>query len=261
MHRSRRTTVAALATVATLAASGPAMALDRALYGVLLERHTRAVADTAGTRVDYAALRADPDWRRLVDGLADADPAALASRDARLAFWIDVYNVLAIDWIVREGPVESIRDLGNFLRPVWKKTAGRVGGREVSLDEVEHRILRPMGEPRIHFAIVCASTSCPSLRREPFRPDRLDAQLDAQTRAFLADPRKGLAIDRDEEDVRVSKIFDWFAEDFGGDAGVVAFVTRHAPETDRPWLTEHADELDLVHLPYDWEVNALPGRR
>jgi hypothetical protein len=144
---------------------------------------------------------------------------------------------------------------------VWKKTAGRVGGREVSLDEVEHRILRPMGEPRIHFAIVCASTSCPSLRREPFRPDRLDAQLDAQTRAFLADPRKGLALDRGERRVRLSKIFDWFAGDFGDDAGVIAFVTRHAPEADRPWLAEHAGGLDLGYLPYDWAVNALPGRR
>jgi len=238
-----------------------AMALDLDLYARQLERHTRAIDDTAGTRVDYAALRDDPGWRRLVASLAASDPEALPSRQARLAFWINAYNVFAIDWIVREGPVESIRDLGNLLFPVWKKTAGRVGGREVSLDEIEHGILRPMGEPRIHAAIVCASVSCPALRREPFRAEALDAQLDDQTRRFLADPRKGLRVERDAGRVRVSKVFDWFAKDFGGDAGVVAFLVRHAPEAERPWLAEHADAGDLAYLPYDWEVNALEGRR
>ena len=212
--------------MAVFASAAPAAALDRALYGELLERHTRAVTDTAGTRVDYGALRGDPDWRRLVGTLEASDPAELADREARLAFWIDAYNVLAIDWIVREGPVESIRDLGNFLFPVWKKTAGRIGGREVSLHEIEHETLRPMGEPRIHFAIVCASTSCPSLRREPFRAAALDRQLDEQTRAFLADPRKGMALDRDARRLALSKIFDWFEEDFGGRDGVLDFVIR-----------------------------------
>jgi hypothetical protein len=249
-----------IAILLALAWSGPAVALDLDLYAALLSRHTRAVGDTAGTRVDYAALRSDPAWRRLVGTLATSDPDALATPDERLASWINAYNVLAIDWIVREGPVESIRDLGNWLRPVWKKKAGHIAGRDVTLDQIEHAILRPLGEPRIHFAIVCASTSCPSLRREPFRADRLDAQLDAQARAFLADPRKGLAIDRGEEDLRLSRIFDWFAEDFGKAGGIVAFVLRHGPEADRAWLAEHADEVDLAHLPYDWRVNALPGR-
>lgn len=242
-----------------LALAGNAHAFDRELWAEQLARHTRAVADTAGTRVDYATLRADPDWRRLVAGLDDSDPTTLGSREEKLAFWINVYNVLAIDWIVRAGPVESIRDLGSWLRPVWKKPAGRVGGREVSLDEIEHRVLRPMGEPRIHFAIVCASTSCPSLRREPYRPADLERQLDEQARVFLSDPRKGLALDREADRVRLSKILDWFAGDFGGRVGVVDFVTEHAPASERAWLSEHAD-ADLSYLPYDWRVNALPGR-
>jgi len=249
-----------LILTAVLASTEPAVALDLDLYAAQLDRHTRAVEDTAGTRVDYAALRSDPEWRRLVETLAASDPAALGSRPAELAFWINAYNVLAIDWVVREGPVESIRDLGNFLRPVWKKPAGRVAGRDVSLDEVEHRILRPMGEPRIHFAIVCASTSCPSLRREPFRAGELERQLDEQTRAFLADPRKGLAIDRTTSRIRVSKILDWFAQDFGEARGVLAFVTRHAPEGDRAWLGEQGDARALGTLPYDWRVNAIAGR-
>jgi hypothetical protein len=257
----RRAAAGALALLGTLAGSADAMAFDRDRYDALLARHTRAVDDVAGTRVDYAGLRADPAWRSLVASLDAVDPGALASREARLAFWIDVYNVLAVDWLVRKGPVESIRDLGNPLWPVWRRTAGRVGGHEVSLHEVEHEILRPMGEPRIHFAIVCASTSCPSLRREAWRPGALERQLEEATRAFLADPRKGLAIDRAEAELRVSKILDWFADDFGGDAGVVAFLAEHAPEADRAWIAEHADALDLESLPYDWTVNALEGRR
>lgn len=250
----------ALLLAALLAAPTPAMALDLDLYAAQLGRYTRAVEDAAGTRVDYAALREDPAWRRLVATLETSDPAALESRAEALAFWINAYNVLAIDWVVRKGPAGSIRDFGNLLRPVWKKKAGRVGERDVTLDEIEHGILRPLGEPRIHFAIVCASTSCPSLRREPFRAGDLERQLDEQTRAFLADPRKGLAIERGPEDVRLSKILDWFAADFGKAAGVIEFVTRHAPDADRPWLAEHADEMDLVYLPYDWRVNALTGR-
>jgi len=235
------------------------MAFDVETYAEQLTRHTRAVEDTAGTRIDYAGLRSDPDWRRVVASLETSNPSPLEGARA-LAFWINAYNVLALDWIVREGPVESIRDLGNLWRPVWKKSAGRVGGHEVTLDEIEHRILRPMGEPRIHFAIVCASTSCPSLRREPFRATELHRQLDEQTREFLADARKGMAIARAPENVRLSKIFDWFAEDFGKAQGVVAFVTEHAPEADRAWLLEYADRMDLVYLPYDWRVNALPSR-
>jgi hypothetical protein len=253
-----KATLALLALVILLPARTAEAALDLDLYARLLERHTRAVSDPAGTRVDYEALRSSSEWRSLVDGLATADPDALASREARLAFWINVYNLLAIDLVVQGRPETSIRDLGSLLRPVWKKRAGRVGGRDVTLKDVEHGILRPMGEPRIHVAIVCASTSCPSLRRDPFRAEALDRQLDEQAAEFLANRDKGLRIDRKEEDLRVSRIFDWFEDDFGGQEGVVAFVLRHAPAADRPWLHEHADEVDVVYFDYDWRLNALP---
>lgn len=237
--------------------ASPARGLDLDRYADLLQRHTRAVSDPAGTRVDYDALRGSSEWRVLVAGLDADDPDALASRPERLAFWINAYNVLAIDVVVQGRPEESIRDLGSFLRPVWKRKAGRVGGRDVTLDEIEHAILRPMGEPRIHVAIVCASTSCPSLRREPFRAERLDAQLDEQARDFLANPEKGLRIDREHEDLWVSRIFDWFANDFGDANARMAFFVRHAPEADRAWLEAHADEMDVRYLDYDWRLNAL----
>lgn len=231
--------------------------LDLNLYARLLQRYTRSVPDIAGTRVDYAGLRRSDEWRRLVSGLASDHPERLEGRNARLAYWIDVYNILAIDLVVRGRPPHSIRDLGSWWRPVWKQSAGTVGGREVSLDDVENGILRPVGDPRVHGAIVCTSLSCPPLAREPYRPNTLDAQLDANMRRFLADRRKGLRIDRDEGVVWLSRIFDWFAADFAPSGGVLAFVRRYAPADEAVWIEAHGAHARVRFLPYDWALNAL----
>ena len=232
----------------------PAAAFDVRLFAKLLDAHTRSVDDTAGTRVDYVALRDDPDWTRLVASLAAAGaPSESASRAERLAFWIDAYNVLAMKLVVEHWPVASIRDVGSLLWPVWKRTAGVVGGRSISLDEIEHRILRPIGDPRIHMAIVCASTSCPSLAREPFEAARLDAQLDAAAARFVADPRKGVRVEA--QLVRLSSIFDWFASDFEAGGGVLAFVRRHASMELRAALDRLGPDPSLAYFDYDWSLN------
>jgi hypothetical protein len=243
--------------VASLAPAPSAQALDRALYARLLSAHTREVADAAGVRVDYAALRSSADWRALVASLAATDPARLSARAERLAFWIDAYNILAMDWIVRSEPVASIRELGSPLWPVWKREAGRIGGRAYTLDEIEHGILRKLSEPRIHAAIVCASTSCPSLAREPYRPETLDAQLDAALRRFLADPRKGSRLDAERGELVLSPIFDWFAEDFAAAGGALAFVRPHLPGTTRAWLAAHEGRVRIETFDYDWSLNGL----
>jgi len=240
--------------------AAPASALDPALYSRLLERHTRAVDDLVGTRVDYPALARSADWKRLVASLDGADPAALHTRDQKLAFWINVYNVLALDVVARNWPVESIRDVGSLFSPVWKRPAGRVGGRSVSLDEVEHEIVRPLGDPRAHAAVVCASTSCPSLRREPYAAERLDAQLDDAMQTWLASEGKGLRVDRAANTVWLSKIFDWFAEDFEAAGGARAFATRYAPESEQTWLRSNGNSARVRFLDYDWDVNALNSR-
>ena len=250
-----RTAIAVLFTL--LAWATPAAALDEALYAALLERHTRASDDVAGVRVDYAALQDSEDWERLIASLAATDLDTLEGQQARLALWINAYNILAIDLVRRGWPLESIRDLGGLFSPVWKRPAGNVGGRSVTLDEIEHGIVRPMGDPRVHAAVVCASTSCPSLRREPFTAERLDAQLDDATRLWLARADKGLRVDRDANTVWLSKIFDWFEEDFAYDGGVLAFAARYAPESERRWLEQNARGARLRYLDYDWEVNAL----
>jgi len=240
-----------------LALAAPAAAFDEALYAELLAQHTREVDDLARVRVDYPALAGSAAWKRLVASLADSDPGALRTREQRIAFWANAYNILAMDLVAKHYPVESIRDIGSLLRPVWKRPAGVVGGRERTLDEIEHEIIRPLGDPRTHAVVICASTSCPALPREPLRAETLDAQLDAAVRAWLADPGKGMAIDRASNTIRVSRIFDWFEGDFAASGGVIAFVTHYAPEADRTWLSEHGADARLAYFDYDWRVNAL----
>jgi hypothetical protein len=244
-------------------APAPGSAFDRALYARILAGHTREVEaadDAARVRVDYAGLRASPDWQALVASLGASDPEAFTSREERLAFWIDAYNVLAIDVVVRHYPVASIRDVGSLIRPVWRLEAGTIGGRPYTLDDIEHRILRPLGEPRIHAAIVCASVSCPPLRREPYAPDRIDAQLADQMRRWLADPLKGSRVEADEGALRLSKVFDWFPEDFASAGGVVTFLTPYLPEATRAWLAVHRDPA-LRYFAYDWSINDLAAAR
>ena len=234
-----------------------AAGFDAALWAELLTRHSAEVPDPAGVRVDYRALGADPAWRRLVAGLERCDPATLGSREETLAFWINAYNVLAMDVVVAHYPVASIRDAGSWLRPVWKRPAGRIGGRAWSLDEIEHGVLRPLGDPRIHAAIVCASTSCPSLRREPYDAARIDAQLEDALRRFLADPRKGAAFDPAAGRLRLSRIFAWFEADFASRGGVLAFVLPRLPGEVRAAVAARPGAVRVGHFDYDWRLNDL----
>jgi hypothetical protein len=256
---------AALAALALAAAALPARSaagdLDAELYAGILLRHTREVADAAGVRVDYRGLAGAPEWTSLVARLAASDPERLGEGSVghreRLAFWINAYNILAIDLVVRHPDVGSIREIGSLLRPVWGREAGQVGGRGRSLGEIEHEILRPLGDPRIHAAIVCASVSCPPLRREPFAAARLDEQLDDQMRRWLASPEKGLRVDAAAGTVHLSRVFDWFAADFEAGGGALAFAARFAPAVAARFLAERGADVRVRYLPYDWDLNAL----
>jgi len=158
-----------------------------------------------------------------------------------------MYNILALKTVLDHWPVESIKDVGSLLSPVWDKPAGNIGGKAVSLGEIEHKILRPMGEPRVHLAIVCASVSCPDLRNTPFTGSELDSQLDEQARQFLNNADKGLKIG--SKRIRISKIFDWFEEDFRSIGGVEAFIRGYRPDLPALRFTESIN--------YDWDVNGI----
>ena len=229
--------------------------LDLGLYGSVLQAHTRKVADLAGTRVDYAALRISPQWAEVRKSLATCDPAKLGTREEKLAFWINAYNVLAIDLVATHWPVASIRDIGSWLFPVWTKTAGQIHGNSYTLDQVENQELRALGDPRIHAAIVCASVSCPDLSREPYVAAQIDAELDGAFARFVANREKGFALERDAGALRLSSIFKWFASDFEKQGGAIAMISRYLGEDDRSWLEQHVASANREYLAYDWRVN------
>ena len=198
--------------------------------------------------VDYATLQQNGAIEKVYQQISSFPVASLGNREERLAFYINTYNILALKMVVDHWPVKSIKDIGSFFRPVWGKQAGSIGGQTVSLDDIENNHIRPMGEPRIHLAIVCASVSCPDLRNEPYIAINLNQQLDQQTKAFLHNEKKGLRVEKGE--VLVSKIFSWFAQDFKLAGGVDAFIRSY--RQDIPVTLPINADID-----YDWSVNGF----
>lgn len=221
--------------------------MDWSVYEQSLKEHvTEARQNGVNVNlVDYKALRKDTGFIGLADQLAKAG-IEFSSDNHKMAFYINAYNYYAIKIVLDKEPENSIRDIGNVVQPVWKRTVGQIAGEDVSLDTIEHEILRPMGDPRIHFAIVCASLSCPNLRSEAYTADKLEAQLDDQARSFVNDETKGAVI-RGEE-LYLSNIFDWFEEDFNTSGGVLGFIQLYRNDLGR--------YQDYKIIEYHWELNA-----
>jgi len=228
-------------------------------YARLLAAHVRpgTIAGTALNLVDYAAVKSDPSYAQALGELAAARPDTLRSESDRFAFWANAYNLLAIKAVVDRYPVASIKDGGSLLRPIWKQPIAEVAGKPYALDDVENGVLRKeFHEPRVHFAIVCASVSCPDLRAEPYDGSRLEAQLDDQASRFLANSRKGLLPGADGKTAEVSSIFKWFRDDFAQAGGVAAFMRAHADPAVRSKIIGLTDG-GLSYLAYDWSLNDL----
>jgi len=173
------------------------------------------------------------------------------SREEQMAYWINAYNAFTIKLIVQNYPVKSIKDIKNgipFVNTVWDIKFIKIEGQEYDLNNIEHSILRPKFEdPRIHFAVNCASVSCPNLLNEAFTAKRLNEQLDGAARSFLADKSKN-KFDSTSK-AQVSKIFSWFKGDFTKkDKSLVDFLNRYAPVK----LTAKAE---IAYLDYDWNLN------
>jgi len=230
-----------------LAGSASAAEPDWSDYAGVLQRHvsqgSRHGTDLA--MVAYSALKKSGALKTVVQQLAAFPVQNLASREEKLAFYINAYNILALKMVLDHWPLESIKDVGHLLSPVWDRPAGEIGGKPVTLGQIEHKILRPMGEPRIHFAIVCASISCPDLYNQPYKAAQLNSQLDEQVGKFLNNQNKGLTVS--DKKIEVSKIFDWFEEDFQAAGGVDGFIRGYRSKL--PRLPIKAD------ITYDWALN------
>ena len=247
LHCHTRVRIVLLVSLWLVAQPGLAQEPDWQDYAALLTAHVRS-GERAGLDlklVDYAAVAADAHYPAALSALASFPLAQLDGPRERMAFFINAYNLLAIKMVVDHQPLASIKDVGNLLWPVWKRAAGRLDGRPVSLDDIEHAHLRRAGDPRVHFAIVCASLSCPDLRAEPYRAAALESQLDEQVTAFLANPGKGLRVEGNT--VRVSKIFAWFAADFAAPGGIEKFIAGYRALA--------RDAKVEATLDYDWRLN------
>jgi hypothetical protein len=237
--------LAALILPAPLPAADGSM-VDHGIYAELLSKHV-----TDG-RVNYAGFKADEArLDRYLEALEKVDPDRLA-RDEQFAFYINAYNAWTIKLILTGYPgIKSIKDLGSLLQSPWKKEFVRVHGRTLTLDQIEHDILRPrFKDPRVHFAVNCASKSCPPLLSEPFRADALDPQLTRATADFLSQPvHSRLEGDR----LWVSSIFKWFAEDFNND--VLGFYLKYVQGELKQRIEAGRGRIEVKYMDYDWSLN------
>ncbi len=243
-----------LASFAALAARGDA-AFDQthARLGRVL---TGFVTDA---KVDYAKLKADPAeldaYLKEIAAVPAGEFARWPEAD-RLALLINLYNAQTLRLIINHYPLKSIRDIGTVPGAAWREPIVRQGGQVVTLDYLENKIIRgDYREPRIHFALVCAAVSCPPLRGEPYVGARLNAQLDEQTRVFLATAEKN-RFDAKDGTLHLSQIFKWYEKDFTTPAGsLAAYVQPFLPSAQRNALTDPA-KVKVKFTDYDWALNA-----
>ena len=236
-----------------------------AAWDALLKKHVHWLADDRQSRVDYAGFKADrAELKQVLDGFSAVPRAAFDGWTApqQMAFLINAYNAFTVELILTRDPdLKSIKDLGSFISPPWKKKFFTLLGEERHLDWIEHEQLRPVyHDPRVHAAVNCASIGCPALRNEAFTALRLDAQLDDGFLRFMSDRTRNRMRDNRLE---VSSIFKWFHEDFErGDRGYSkledVFARYAAQLTDDPaeQARLRAKSVAASYLDYDWSLNA-----
>jgi Protein of unknown function, DUF547 len=232
--------------------------IDFAIWDDLLHRYV----DDFG-QVNYRHWKAESAdvLRQWLETLADVDLAAVTDVDARLALWLNAYNAIAIAQVLEVYPIASIRPkvlgIPNWLAflDFFTRSTSTIAGKTYSLNQIEHGILRrEFAEPRIHFALVCAAVGCPMLRRGAYFPESVRTQLEADAKRFIRNPDK-VRYDAGKKTLYLSKIFEWYGEDFVKAAGSVTAYVGGYLGPDVPVSQEWA----IVFLPYDWNLNRVEG--
>jgi hypothetical protein len=221
-------------------------AVDHSIFADLLDKYVHQ------GNVDYHGFKMEEsELDQYLKVLENVDSKSL-SRDEQFAFYINAYNAWTIKLILSGYPgIKSIKDLGNILKTPWKKKICRIDGDVITLDDIEHHILRPrFKDPRVHFAINCAALSCPPLWSQPFIGNTLDRQLDDATRAFINNSKRNYL---DGETLYASKIFNWFGKDFNDD--VSGFFLKYADDNLKKELEVKNNKIKVKYLPYDWSLN------
>lgn len=230
--------------------SGSALAEDQTpLYGQLLQQYVK------DGQVDYTGFKKkEIQLDSYLEYLAATDPVQMAEND-RFAFYINVYNAYTIKLILKNfkngQPPASIKDIGGFFTKPWSIQFVVVGGKTYTLDNIEHDILRPtFKDPRVHFAVNCASKSCPPLISEPYSGATLNQQLNNGTIAFINNHRENRL---EGTTLYVSSIFKWFKKDFENNP--VAFFEKYAQGNLKKDLASQKDRIKVKYLDYDWSLN------
>jgi len=254
-----------LAALAVLAVSHAGFDQSHARWTEVL------AANVHGESVDYKAIQSDRTaFDAYLASLESVMPEEFASwsRAQQFAFWIDAYNAFTVKRVVDAYPIASIQDLDDGTTKVWDQAVvplGKLfpdaGGDDLSLNDIQNRILRPkFKDARVHAAIHRASRSSPPLLAKAYVADRLDEQLDAQVASWLANPSLN-GFDAKADKVVVSKVFDWFQDDFVRDAGSVrAWIAARAPEKERDWLAS-AKDVAIEFQAYSWKLDDHPLRK
>ena len=242
-------------------AKGSTQSVDHAAWTALLQKYVVSGADHVN-RVRYATFKAEsqPALKAYVKAL-EATKVTGLDRAEQFAYWANLYNAKTVDIILDAYPVKSIKDIslgGGVVASItggpWKAKVLEVEGQKISLDDIEHKILRVyFKDPRVHYAVNCASYGCPNLSREAFTGANLEAGLDAGAAAYINQER-GIAVSGGE--VKASSIYKWFVEDFGGNAkGVLAHARKYAS----PELKQKLESITTIaDYGYDWNLNDAP---
>lgn len=239
---------------------------DHSAWDQLLRQHVRAINDGHATAVHYTGMASDRiKLNAYLEQLAQVTQTQFDAKpnNVQLAFLINAYNAWTVELILTRYPdLESIKDLGGLFSSPWKKSFISLLGKTVSLDEIEHGLIRGSArynEPRIHFAVNCASVGCPALRPEAYTADKLDTQLEEQTRQFLADQSRNRIKGKT---FYVSSIFKWYEDDFEtgwrGAKSLSAFLALYADALQIPAPLKAAaasGDADIEFLDYDWRLN------
>ncbi len=248
------------------AAASQTVTLDNSAYADILSKVIEERPEEL-TLVRYgAATDADKEaLKKQIAGWEAVDPTKL-TRDQKFVYFVNLYNAVTLDVVLDHYPVKTIRDIkiekpaqglfaslsGAFTIGPWSDKLVKVNGTELSLDDIEHSILRPMGDNRVHYAINCASVGCPNLKAAPWTTDTLDEDLNAAATAYIGSKR-GMQTSAATDGLLLSKIYSWFQVDFGGsEAGVIDHLRKYAPAKDKD-LLKHTPRITGYR--YDWSLN------
>jgi len=258
LRRARRG-LSTLVAAFGFASGAGAQAFDHSAFDALLK------ANVVNGMVNYDAFRAAPSFPKYLASLAATNPATMP-RDEQLAFWINAYNAYTIQLIVSHHERSSIRNINKTLflklKGPWSEPIATVGGKAYTLDEIEHKVIRPtFREPRIHMALVCAAMGCPALRSEAYVGARLSEQLDDQGAAFVIRSPAKNRVDVPGNSWYHSLIFSLYKEDFGGsDKSAAKYVARWYPEGAEKQLLLGGN-FSTHQTDYDWTLNSQENFR